>query len=177
MSAEPASRHEQFLRHYSAHEPAIRAFVRRLVPARTDVADVMQEVALVLWKKFEALPTPDDFRRWAFGVAKFEALAWVRDKARDRVVLADDVLQQLADDATALEPVLDAHRAGLESCLEKLPAEQRSILLAAYEPGASVQAVAQRSGRSVGGFYQWLHRVRLQLLDCVRRGLALEGVK
>lgn len=177
MNDQPVSRNEQFLRHYSAHEPAIRAFVRRLVPSRTDVLDVMQDVALVLWKKFEVLPEPDDFRRWAFGVAKFQALAWLRDKARDRVVLAEDVLQQLADDATALEPVLDAHRAGLESCLEKLPAEQRSILLAAYEPGARVQAVAQRSGRSVGGFYQWLHRVRLQLLDCVRRGLALEGVK
>ena len=177
MNDQPVSRNEQFLRHYSTHEPAIRAFVRRLVPARTDVPDVMQEVALVLWKKFEVLPDPDDFRRWAFGVAKYQALAWVRDKARDRVVLADDVLQQLADDAITLEPVLDAHRDGLETCLEKLPAEQRSILLAAYEPGASVQAVAQRSGRTVGGFYQWLHRVRLQLLDCIRRGLVMEGVK
>lgn len=177
MNDEQASRQELFLRHYSSHEPAIRAFVRRLVPARTDVPDVMQEVALVLWKKFEHLPDPDDFRRWAFGVAKFEALAWVRDKARDRVVLADDVLRQLADDAMTVEPVLDTHRAGLESCLEKLPADQRAIVLAAYEPGASVQAVARLSGRSVGGFYQWLHRVRVQLLDCVRRGLALEGAK
>jgi RNA polymerase sigma-70 factor (ECF subfamily) len=177
MNDEPAARHEQFLRHYSAHEPAIRAFVRRLVPARTDVPDVMQDVALVLWKKFEVLPEPDDFRRWAFGVAKFQVLAWVRDKARDRVVLAEDVLEQLAQDATALEPVLDSHRAGLEACLNKLPADQKTILLAAYEPGARIQDIAERSRRTVRGFYQWLHRVRLQLLDCVRRGLALEGVK
>ena len=177
MNAEPASRHEQFLRHYSVHEPAIRAFVRRLVPARTDVPDVMQEVALVLWKKFENLPDPGDFRRWAFGVAKYEALAWLRDKGRDRLVLAEDVLEQLAQDATTLEPVLDAHRAGLEACLEKLPTEQRTLLLAAYEPGARIQDVAERSRRTVGGFYQWLHRVRLQLLDCVRRGMALEGAK
>jgi hypothetical protein len=48
MNEEPPSRHEQFLRQYSAHEPAVRAFVRRLVPSRDDVPDVMQEVALVL---------------------------------------------------------------------------------------------------------------------------------
>lgn len=177
MNEQPATRHEQFLRQYSAHEPAIRAFVRRLVPARTDVPDVMQEVALVLWKKFEHLPNPDDFRRWAFGVAKNEALAWLRDKRRDRHVLAEDVLEQLALDATALEPVLDSHRSGLEACLEKLPADQRSLLLAAYEPGARIQEVAERSRRTVGGFYQWLHRVRLHLLDCVRRGMELEGGK
>jgi hypothetical protein len=63
MNEEPASRHEQFLRQYSAHEPAIRAFVRRLVPSRDDVPDVMQEVALVLWKKFQNLTDPGDFRR------------------------------------------------------------------------------------------------------------------
>jgi len=177
MIEEPAKRHEQFLRHYSAHEPAIRAFVRRLVPLRTDVPDVMQEVALVLWKKFENLPDPDDFRRWAFGVAKFEALAWLRDKRRDRLVLAEDVLEQIAQDATALEPVMDSQRVVLEACLEKLPADQRALLLAAYEPGARIQDIAERSRRTVGGFYQWLHRMRLQLLDCVRRGMALEGAK
>lgn len=177
MNEEPGTRHEQFLRHYSAHEPAIRAFVRRLVPLRTDVPDVMQEVALVLWKKFENLPDPDDFRRWAFGVAKFESLAWLRDKRRDRLVLAEDVLEQLALDATALDPILDSHRVGLESCLEKMPSDHRSLVLAAYEPGARIQEIAERSRRTVGGFYQWRHRVRLQLLDCVRRGMALEGAK
>ena len=177
MNEEPATRHEQFLKHYTAHEPAIRAFVRRFVPSRDDVPDVMQEVALVLWKKFENLTDTGDFRRWAFGVAKYEALAWLRDKGRDRLVFAEDVLEQLAQDATELEPVLDSHRAGLEACLEKLPTEQRTLLLAAYEPGARIQDIAERSRRTVGGFYQWLHRMRLQLLDCVRRGMALEGAK
>lgn len=177
MNSESATQHEQFLRHYSAHEPAIRAFVRRLVPPLTDVPDVMQEVALVLWKKFENLPNADDFRRWAFGVAKYETLAWLRDKRRDRLVLAEDVLEQLAQDAMALDPVLDSQRVGLEACLEKLPADQKALVLAAYEPGARIQDIAERSRRTVGGFYQWLHRMRLQLLDCVRRGMALEGAK
>jgi hypothetical protein len=34
MNEEPATRHEQFLKHYTAHEPAIRAFVRRLMANR-----------------------------------------------------------------------------------------------------------------------------------------------
>ena len=44
--------HELFLTLFTADEPAIRAFVRRLVPTRLDAADVMQGVALVLWRKF-----------------------------------------------------------------------------------------------------------------------------
>jgi RNA polymerase sigma-70 factor (ECF subfamily) len=110
-------------------------------------------------------------------VAKYEALAWLRDKRRDRLVLAEDVLEQLAPEATELEPVLDSHRAELEAWLEKLPTEQRTVLLAAYEPGACIKDIAERSRRTVGDFYPWLHRMRLQLLDCVRRGMALESAK
>jgi hypothetical protein len=36
--------------------------------------------------------------------------------------------------------------------------------------------VAQGSGRSVPGFYQWLHRMRRMLLDCIRRALAQEAL-
>jgi RNA polymerase sigma-70 factor (ECF subfamily) len=45
----------------------------------------------------------------------------------------------------------------------------------AYQPEARIQEVAQGSGRSVPGFYQWLHRMRRMLLDCIRRTLAQEA--
>lgn len=165
-----------FLQHFTANEAAIRAFVRRLVPLRSDTNDVMQQVAMVLWKKFEQLEVKDDFRKWAFGVARYEALAWSRDKARDRLVLAEDVLVALADESLATEPALSAQRDALDGCLEKLAAEHRRMILDAYSPGVRIQDVASRSQRSVAGFYQWLHRIRLQLLDCVKRNLAVEGV-
>lgn len=92
-------------------------------------------------------------------------------------MLAEDILEHLTQDATALEPVLDSLRAGLEACLEKLPADQSALLLAAYESGDRIHDIAERSRRTVGGFYQWLHRVQLQLLACVHRGMTLEGAK
>ena len=88
MEHDNSATHERFLTLFTANEPAIRAFVRRLVPTRHDAADVMQGVALVLWRKFPALEESDQFRKWAFGVARYETLAWLRDKARDRLVLA-----------------------------------------------------------------------------------------
>ena len=75
-----------------------------------DAADVMQGVALVLWRKFPALEESDQFRKWAFGVARYEALAWLRDKARDRLVLADDVLSTVAHDSSQIENQLRAYR-------------------------------------------------------------------
>ena len=171
-----SQRHDQFLRLYTANEPAIRAFVRRLVPTRADAADVIQEVVLVLWRKFGQFGPKADFRKWAFGVARYETLAWLRDKARDRHVLAEDVLEILADEGASIETRLAAQREALEQCLAKLPVEQKGLLMAAYAPGARIQDIAPHAGRTVRGFYQWLHRMRLRLLDCTRRVLAAEGI-
>jgi RNA polymerase sigma-70 factor (ECF subfamily) len=33
----------------------------------------MQETAALLWRKFDELDSQDNFRRWAFGVARLEA--------------------------------------------------------------------------------------------------------
>lgn len=169
--------HEQFLSLFAANEPAIRAYVRRLVPLRTDAADVMQEVALVLWRKFREFDDQSGgFRGWAFGVARYEALAWTRDRARNRVVLADDVLQTVAHESSLHEVKLSAQRDALEECLEKVPREQRALILAAYAPDVGIQEAARRSGRTVAAFYQWLHRMRERLLNCTRQALQAEGI-
>lgn len=160
-----------FLWMFTAHEPAIRAFVRRLVPSRADADDVMQEAAIVLWDKFAEFRDGADFRAWAFGVARFKVLSWLRDKRRDRLVLSETVVELIADETTRDEPWLARQRAALELCAEKLGPQQRGLLLAAYQPDARIQEVAANSGRSVAGFYQWLHRMRRRLLECIRREL------
>ena len=176
MEQELEGLHEQFLSLFAANEPAIRAYVRRLVPTRHDAADVMQGVALVLWRKFQELDDPGHFRRWAFGVARNEALAWLRDKARSRLVLADDVLHALASESSQVEERLSLQREALEGCLEKVSHEQKALILAAYTPDVGIQEAARKSGRTVAAFYQWLHRMRMRLLDCTRQVLQAEGL-
>ena len=176
MSPAETERHHRFLRSFTAHEPAIRAHVRRLVPARADADDVMQEISVVLWQKFDSFRDGADFRAWAFGVARFEVLAWLRDRGRDRLVLDEEVITKIAEETTVEEPRLQRQREALEHCMKKVPEGQRGLLMQAYQPESRIQDVAQGSGRTVPGFYQWLHRMRKLLLDCIRRALAQEEV-
>lgn len=168
--------HGDFLRLFTAHELAIRAHVRRLVPTRYDADDVMQEVAVVLWQKFKVFRPDANFRSWAFGVVRYEVLAWRRDRARDRLMLKSDLIEVLAAEALDDESRLARQRDFLKECLDTLDSRQRDLLLAAYQPTATIQEVAGDSGRTVGGFYQWLHRMKRLLLECVRdRMKRLEG--
>ncbi|WP_244952253.1 sigma-70 family RNA polymerase sigma factor [Roseimaritima ulvae] len=167
-------RHRRFLRAFTSHEPAVRAFVRRLVPTRADADDVLQEVSIVLWEKFDEFRPDGDFRAWACGIARYKVLAWLRDKGRDRLVLNSEVVEMLANESLQAESHLEQQRLALESCFEKIPSEQRDLLAGAYRQNVKIQDVAARSGRSVGGFYQWLHRMRKLLLECIGRELAEE---
>ena len=174
MTAPPSQKHDQFLRLYVEHEEALNAFVRTLVPTRDDAREVMQEAAVVLWRKFEQLEMPEDFRRWAFVVARFEALAFLRDRARERLVFDEDVLALLAEEVSDQADLYAAERNALESCLGKLQPAQRKLLDAAYAPGARIDQLAAQSGRSPMSFYKVLHRLRLSLMDCTQRMLARE---
>lgn len=142
MTSLERERHDEFLRLYVKHEEALCGFVRALVPTREDAREVMQEVAVVLWRKFEGLSSVDDFRRWAFGVARMEALTLLRDRGRDRHVFSDDLVELLAKEAIEQSDVLEAERDALEECLGKLPAPQRALVEAAYAPGVRMNDLA-----------------------------------
>ena len=175
MTPAENDKHDQFLRLYVEHEEALNGFVRTLVPTREDAREVMQEVASVLWRKFEELKSPQDFRRWAFGIARFEALALARDRARDRHVFSDELLMQLVEEAEEAADSMKAEREALEQCLQKLPEAQRSLVEAAYQSGVRIDELAGRLGRTAMSLYKSLHRIRIALMDCTKRVLAQEG--
>lgn len=166
--------HDRFLRLFMAQEQALRVFVRSLLFSQEEEREVMQEVAVVLWRKFD--PAADDaaFTRWAFGVARMEALAFRRDRARDRHTFGEDVFELLAHATADHSETLDAERRALEVCLTKLPREQRELVRAAYAPGVRMDALAARLGRTAMSLYKSLHRIRLTLMECARRELTKE---
>jgi len=169
-------RHDQFLRLFAANEPSLHAFVRSLVPTRDDAREVMQEVAVVLWRKFDEFAGGEDFRRWAFGVAKFEVLAFIRDKARDRHVFDDGLLATLAEEGARDHDRREARRAALEFCLKQLASRDRELVLQAYAPETRIDRLAAARGQTPMALYKVLHRLRLALIACTRRRLAAEGL-
>jgi RNA polymerase sigma-70 factor (ECF subfamily) len=175
MDPSTDDRHDAFLRLFTAAEPALRAFVRALVPTLADADDVMQEVAVVLWSKFAGYDSSRPFRGWAFGIAKLEVLGWQRDRARDRHVFGSEITQLIAVEIEERSDRLAAQRRALEACLERLPAAQRQLVRAAYAPGTRINDVAGSLQESVAAIYKRLHRIRLSLVECTRRQIAAEG--
>lgn len=172
MESESAEqRYEQFVALFTRNEPALRSFVRSLVWSWDDADEVMQNTGLVLWRKFADFePETDpqmDFFRWACVVARFEVLAWRRDRARDRHVFDEDIVNLLAEEVSREREALERERKALEVCLQKLPEKQRRIVIAAYEPGVRLNQVAEELGKTATAFYKMLNRIRRTLMECI----------
>ena len=168
--------HAQFLRLYAESEAALRTYLRSLLPARADATDAMQQVSVVLWQKFAQFDASRDFRKWAFGMARVEALAFRRDKVRDRHVFDDALVNQLADDAAAATTRHEAQREALDGCLEKLPPTERALVLAAYRKGTRIDELAAQRGQTAMSLYKHLQRIRRALLECVQRTITREDL-
>jgi RNA polymerase sigma-70 factor (ECF subfamily) len=172
MSQPPEpERHATFLRLYAESEGSLQTFVRSLVPTRQIASEVMQDVILVLWQKFEGAL---DFRAWSFGVARKVALQHLRRISRDRHVFDDELVNRLADDAAALVDVHDRQREALEGCLGKLSSDQRQLVLTAYTKGVRIDELAAQRRQTPMALYKFLHRIRQALLECVERTVAQE---
>ena len=175
MEKKDREQHDNFLRLFLEHEEALRLFVRSMLFSLEESREVMQEVAIVLWRKFDDAMDSNEFRRWAFGVARMEALAFRRDRARDRHTFGNDIAQLLEHAVQAKSASLERERSALDKCVRKLPDDQRELVGIAYEPGVKKYDLARRLGLTPMALYKKLHRIRLRLMACAQRELASEG--
>jgi RNA polymerase sigma-70 factor (ECF subfamily) len=167
---------EGFLKLYTSAQPALQHFLAAHVPDLHEVDDLMQEVAVILWKKYSQYVPGTSFKSWAIRVAQFEILHARRHHARHPALQ----LPALTEEAAARYAELDlggveARRRALEKCLDTLPGPQRDLILARYRSERSGRDLAQEWGRKESAVWVQLHRIRAALRQCVDGKLAGSG--
>ena len=170
-------RYESFVKVFALHEADLRRFIRSLLPTWTDVDEVVQQTAIVIWRKFSLYDPETQFMKWACVIARFEVLAYRRKMARDRLVFREDILELMADEGAeefdARSDELDA----LASCMKKLSTKQQRLLTLAYTPGVKIKELAEEAGSTADAFYMRLNRLRHGLLQCVESKIQQNGIK
>ena len=163
--------HETFMRLWTLHETSLRAFVRSCCPKAKEVDDVMQEVSVAALRKFSTLDDHSAFGAWACLIARYELLSARRRFARDRLVLAEDIVGLLAEEGADELPLRQQQLNALDDCIAKLPRERRELALAAYAKDSTIRELAARLKRTEGSLYQLLSRIRKALHQCMESAL------
>lgn len=167
--------YERFMSLFVGSERAIRAYVRSLLRSSQDVDDLMQNISLACWHKFDQFDADgsgQDFVRWCCVIARFEVLRFRRSRARDRLVLSDEVIELLATDAEERLQRSEAERQALAGCLQKFSEAERRLLLSIHTQGDSISRIAVESNEKARRLYSKLNTLRDLVADCVRASLA-----
>jgi RNA polymerase sigma-70 factor, ECF subfamily len=172
---DPQDQYERLVAQMTAAQPGLFGFVLSLVPNANDARDVLSETNLALWKKREEFDPTMDFWPWACRFARLQVLAFRKRQKRDRLVLADEVVDLVAAKAELAGREWKDSLESLESCLGELEEGRVQILRRRYFDELSVAQIAGELGKTAGAVADLLYRLRLRIASCIERKLAEEG--
>lgn len=133
---------EEILRYV---EPVLRYCTKRL-SNRTDAEDLAGEIMLHVLsgiKKYDI----GSIDKWVWRIAANRYARFIRTRERNRTVVSDDELFDIADDYDVVDKICVAEEhAEVFQCLHSLAAQYRNILVDYYVGGHSVNALANKYG-------------------------------
>lgn len=156
-------------------QAVVSAFIAANVADAHQVDDLLQEVAQVCAEHFASFDRSRSFASWAMGIARNQILKYYRSRSRDRLVMGEAALVRLEAALERIEPEADERREALRLCLERVHGRRREVLELRYRENAKVSDIADRCQMSRSSVSVMLHRVRTELLRCIRHKLVGEG--
>jgi len=160
----------EFLRLYLAHQSEIRAFVRALVPDRQNYEDVCQDIATVLWKKFDTYDPTRRFGAWARGVAVFEIKSFRNKSRRHPIPFSIETIEAIQSEFDRREPrTASSMLEFVERCLRRLTDRACHIFRLRYQRDLSVPEIAQEVNGTPIAIYKTLARSREAVRQCVQQ--------
>jgi RNA polymerase sigma-70 factor (ECF subfamily) len=166
-----AQHDKEFVYQLTDWQNRLFGYLMTLLSNTHDARDVLQETNLVMWRKIGDFETGTDFGAWARRCAYYQALAFLRDRKRDRHLFDDDVLALLANEDTNSSHDEDERRLALRDCLACLPDKHRRLIDRRYREEIPIRQLAVDHGKNESALKMAMMRIREVLRQCIESKL------
>jgi len=140
--------------------PSLRAFARGLCGNRELADDLAQEAMMRAWAAHASFTPGTNFRAWMFMILRNQFYTTMRKNSR-MTSWDPEAAERLPVEAPPQQHHI--HMSHVEKALQKLPAEQREILMLVGAGGASYEEAAVITGCAIGTVKSRLARGRVAL--------------
>lgn len=158
-----------------AHQSVIRGRVIAMLPGKTEVDDIIQEINLVIWKKRESFEQNTNFKAWVNSIVRYEILTYWRDQQRSKeFTFPEDIFNLFIEESSSqIEQIdMDSRLSALRHCLSTLRLEDRALILQRHISDQSITELSQKTNRSSNSLRVTLHRIRASLRLCIGKRAA-----
>ncbi len=161
---------EKFIQSLTECQNRLYGYVFSLLGNHHAAADVLQECNLVLWRKVAEFREGAEFLPWAFGIARFQVLAHLRDEKRKHARFVDaELVEVLHEEIAEQAGHFDDMQEALRHCVPLLAPSSRELIKSRYVDNLALQAIADATNRKLSAVKVALMRVRLALRECIER--------
>ena len=145
------------------------AFIMSLVHNPEHAADILQQTNLVMWEKSDEFEIGTNFTAWTFQIARYQVMAFRQRQRRDRHVFDDEAIAAVTGEFERRSDAKEDRLIALSQCMQELGGDARGLLQQRYRDGQAVQEIAEQLGHTANRVAVKLHRLRVALLECIRR--------
>lgn len=159
---------------YQYYAGRVKSFLMSKGMSEEISEELTQEIMITVWRRAESYdPAKAAASTWLFTIARNRRIDYLRGNSRIEVELEDEMLDMENTEADPQANYVDQQQAAmrLKAALEKLPAEQRQVMLLSYFRGQSHGTIAQWLGLPIGTVKS---RIRLAM-QAVRTSLQADG--
>ena len=149
----------------------IYAYIHALVSNRADCEELLQDVAVVLWSKFDEFVPGTRFDRWAYSVAHHKIANFNALKHRKTVLFDGHLFELLSEHAARQAEQVSEQRDALDVCMQQLSAQNRRLLHQRFQHNATNRSVAKEAGQSESNMSRRLNGLYMVLLECIQSRL------
>lgn len=159
---------EEFIGLFTRHERQVRFYIASLVANKSDVDDIMQETASLLWKKYDQYDSTRPFLPWAMKFA-YNSVRRYRQKLRtQKKYFCDELIEELVAAHEREMDRLEQQRKLLPLALKKLSEKDRLLIQHRYSNGGTIQELAEKLGEKPDALYKRLQRIRIKLMAFIQ---------
>ena len=148
-------------------ESAVKLYFSGTIFNRADIPDLVQRTAICAFRKFAQFDPKQSFRAWVMGIACYEALGYMRDCGRAKVVFNSEVTDTLTAAVAAEEHTSDRREALLARAIQTLPEQSQLILKLHYQEREPLESIANKMGIAEGTLRTALCRLRMKIRDLI----------
>lgn len=162
VAAALAGSSDAFSRLVTAHQQAVRGFLRRACGNWADAEDLAQETFLTAWENLSRFSGQSSLRSWLCGIAYNKCLTVAR--SRNRSAARDLAYLEASEPA---EQASGDDRMDLAAAMAQLPMEQRAAVALCLGSGFSHSEAAEALGLPLGTVKSHVLRGKAKLMEAL----------
>lgn len=144
----------------------------RILPARAEAEDVLQEAYLTVWRRAASFePARGGAMTWLIALTRNRAIDRLRARTATREGAAEPaIVESVADPAPLASELIETAQAQgrLAECLHQLDSGDEGLIRTAFFEGLSYAGLAERIATPLGTVKSRIRRALLKLRDCLQ---------